>query len=269
MAQYNLIIIGTGNIAKGLIFELLNISLHNHSVFINVYLHSQLEERVLGYLHDLQDALLMKEKLFNQKASIKFNNIKSINDSILIDCIVCCTGITLSHHTVKDRASLYPLHCNLINRMEFLKTINLHEDCKLINITNPVDEINSYLSSIIKIPYKNIYGIGLSHDIARIILETGLMEIEAEGKHGEHLDIYLNKKKISIHDAAQKRGLNILALKGGNESPIFAPVASLSFFLFALIFNYEITTYASVWDEITHDFIGKKIILKNREHIIL
>ena len=82
MAQYNLIIIGTGNIAKGLIFELLNISLHNHSVFINVYLYSQLEERVLGYLHDLQDALLMKEKLFNQKANIKFNNIKSINDSI-------------------------------------------------------------------------------------------------------------------------------------------------------------------------------------------
>ena len=32
-------------------------------VWVKLYLYSQLEERVLGYLHDLQDALLMKELL--------------------------------------------------------------------------------------------------------------------------------------------------------------------------------------------------------------
>ncbi|WP_131774870.1 lactate/malate family dehydrogenase [Legionella anisa] len=269
MIQYNLIIIGTGNISKGLIYELLNSSLYNNSVFINVYLYSQSEERLLGYLYDLQDTLLMKEKIFNQKINIKFSDINSIDDAVLVDCIICCTGVTLFNHKSIDRDSLYPMHCELINKMKFLTTINLQSNCKLINITNPVDEINRHLSSVTKIPNKNIYGIGLSHDIARIIVETGMMGIEAEGKHGKNLNVYLNQKRIDVHDSAKERGLNILALKGGRESPIFAPVASLSFLLFALIFNTEIITYVSVWDEASCDFLGKKICLKNREHTAL
>jgi malate/lactate dehydrogenase len=159
---------------------------------------------------------------------------------------------------LKSRISLFEENCVLIDSAVVLNNFHLSTNTKVINVSNPVDEINYYLYQKLNLNKENIYGIGLSHDFARIINELGYENIEIRGKHGEDIEIYKEDIKIEVDYENRSRGMRILELKKGIP-PVFAPVASIMSLLNAFILKKEILTYASVWCRETEGFTGKKI----------